>query len=174
MSEWYYYRNGRKHGPLSAKQLKELAEAGCLQPTDQVCADGAWVAASKVAGLIYDILGEEAVVNILWQGVQIGLVDTSVAVRFDGNLLGNGSLIRGFRFTVPTTLGRHVLGVKLSFPLKREKQYALDVQQMSVYNVVLAYNLFWGNFKGNCNFGVDGQAAQAEVYVQQQWDKDTN
>ncbi len=169
MSEWYISRNGTQHGPVTAKKLKELADAGQLQPTDQVCANGVSVAAGKVAGLIYDVAGGEAVVNIYWQGAG-GLVDMSVAVRFDGDLLGNGSLINGFRFTVPTTIGRHTLGVKLSFPLKREKQYALDVQQMSVYNAVLSYNLFWGNFAGECNFGVDGQVVHAEACVQQQWD----
>jgi hypothetical protein len=34
--QWYYARNNQKHGPYTAAQLKELAAARQLQPTDMV------------------------------------------------------------------------------------------------------------------------------------------
>ncbi len=169
-SQWHYHQNGVQYGPVTAKQLKELAVVGQLQPMDQVCAGGAWIAAEKIAGLIYDVPRGDATVNVLWQGVQSGLIDMSVIVRFNGNLIGNGSLIKGFRFSAPTTIGRHTLGVKLSFPLKREKQYVLDIQQASVYNVGLSYNLFWGNFVGECDFSLDREVIHSEAVIQRQWD----
>src|SRR5437870_253670 len=41
MSEqWYYAWSGEKLGPFSGEQLKELAEAGKIQPTDTIWKDG--------------------------------------------------------------------------------------------------------------------------------------
>jgi hypothetical protein len=50
---WYVERAGEQPvGPLSAAQLKRLADEGKLKPTDRVRRDeGAWVAASSVKGL---------------------------------------------------------------------------------------------------------------------------
>jgi hypothetical protein len=46
----------------------------------------------------------------------------SVAVLFDGKLLGTGSVKRGFDFTIPTTLGRHVLGFEVRAEMGTRKQ----------------------------------------------------
>jgi hypothetical protein len=53
MADWYYAKEGRQHGPISAAQLKQLAQSGELQPDDLVFGEGAkdWVAASTVRGL---------------------------------------------------------------------------------------------------------------------------
>jgi hypothetical protein len=50
---WRYVREGRVCGPVTAADLKLLADAGMLQPTDQVCKEGAarWVPAASVRGL---------------------------------------------------------------------------------------------------------------------------
>lgn len=50
---WYVERAGEQPvGPLSASQLKRLADDGKLKPTDRVRKDdGAWVAAASVKGL---------------------------------------------------------------------------------------------------------------------------
>jgi hypothetical protein len=39
-SAWYYTRGGKKEGPISSQQLRQLAEAGQLQPTDRVWKEG--------------------------------------------------------------------------------------------------------------------------------------
>lgn len=52
-SNWFYSSNGQQHGPISAAQLKQLADSGHLMPDDFVCQEGSeqWVVASKVKGL---------------------------------------------------------------------------------------------------------------------------
>ena len=54
MSEqWYYARAGKQAGPVSAAELKQLASAGQLSPTDHVWKNGMakWEPATKVKGL---------------------------------------------------------------------------------------------------------------------------
>jgi Zn-dependent protease with chaperone function len=51
-SEWYLMSEGVVKGPVTAKQLRALAEARKLSPTDRVRKnDGQWVEASRVQGL---------------------------------------------------------------------------------------------------------------------------
>jgi ferredoxin len=54
-AQWYYTRDRKPHGPVSAARLKELAATGELSPADLVLRDGTqkWVAASKVKGLTF-------------------------------------------------------------------------------------------------------------------------
>lgn len=51
--DWYYSIGGQKSGPVSAAQLKGLAESGDLKPTDLVWRDGMgqWAVAKAVRGL---------------------------------------------------------------------------------------------------------------------------
>ena len=53
MTEWYYAKDGEKHGPVSTPQLKQLASAGHLQPDDQIWQEGmdGWAKASQAKGL---------------------------------------------------------------------------------------------------------------------------
>jgi uncharacterized protein (TIGR00266 family) len=53
MVEWYYLENGQQQGPVSGAELKRLAQAGQLQPTDLVWKEGManWSEASGVSGL---------------------------------------------------------------------------------------------------------------------------
>src|SRR5947207_2797166 len=53
MAEWHYSRGNEQHGPVSSAQLKEMATAGQLQPTDLIWKDGmpGWLAAGKIKGL---------------------------------------------------------------------------------------------------------------------------
>jgi hypothetical protein len=52
-NQWYYSKNGDKRGPVTGAQLKALAEAGKLRPTDLVWKEGmpSWQPAGKVKGL---------------------------------------------------------------------------------------------------------------------------
>ena len=52
-AEWFYGKDNKQHGPVSAVQLKELAEKGALRPTDLVWREGMsdWMPASRVKGL---------------------------------------------------------------------------------------------------------------------------
>lgn len=51
--EWYYSIDGDRQGPVSAADLKKLAEAGTLKATDLVWKDGMadWVQARSIKGL---------------------------------------------------------------------------------------------------------------------------
>jgi hypothetical protein len=53
MADWYYAKEGRQYGPISAAELKRLAQSGELQPDDLVFGEGAkdWKPASSVRGL---------------------------------------------------------------------------------------------------------------------------
>jgi hypothetical protein len=52
-NEYYFTRDGKQYGPVSAGQLKNLADSGRLQPSDKVRKEGManWVAAASVKGL---------------------------------------------------------------------------------------------------------------------------
>jgi uncharacterized RDD family membrane protein YckC len=52
--QWYVGRNGQKAGPYSTEQLKQMAAAGKLVPSDLLWKQGleAWVPLSKVKGLM--------------------------------------------------------------------------------------------------------------------------
>ncbi|HJZ93541.1 MAG TPA: GYF domain-containing protein [Gemmataceae bacterium] len=51
--EWYYSVNGDRQGPITAAELKKLAEAGTLKGTDLVWKDGMadWAQAKTIKGL---------------------------------------------------------------------------------------------------------------------------
>jgi len=53
-SEWHYSCEGKTYGPVSLSELKKLAEAGELAPSDFVWKEGLpeWVEASSIKGLI--------------------------------------------------------------------------------------------------------------------------
>lgn len=52
-AEWHYSKNGQQHGPVSAADLKAMAQAGELAPTDKVWKEGMaeWKTARTVKGL---------------------------------------------------------------------------------------------------------------------------
>lgn len=54
--EWFYARNNQQLGPVSAAELKQLAERGDLKPEDLVWRSGMndWTPASRVRGLFGD------------------------------------------------------------------------------------------------------------------------
>lgn len=51
--KWYIARNKKKHGPITWKEVQNLAATGKLQPTDMLLQEGSqkWTQASSVAGL---------------------------------------------------------------------------------------------------------------------------
>ena len=54
--EWYYAKNGVQHGPVSAVELKQLADEGQLTSADLVWREGMeeWIPARKVKGLFVE------------------------------------------------------------------------------------------------------------------------
>jgi hypothetical protein len=53
--EWYYAQQGQQRGPVDGGQLKKLAAAGTLAPTDLVWREGMadWKPASEIKGLLF-------------------------------------------------------------------------------------------------------------------------
>ncbi len=51
--QWYYARNEQQFGPISASELKRLADTGRLAPEDLLWREGmeSWAAASNLRGL---------------------------------------------------------------------------------------------------------------------------
>lgn len=56
-TQWYYARNDQQYGPVSAADLKQLAEAGQLSPNDLLWREGmdAWTTAVNLRGLFEDV-----------------------------------------------------------------------------------------------------------------------
>lgn len=54
--QWYYARNDQQFGPVSATELKQLADAGRLTPGDLLWREGmdAWTTAINLHGLFAD------------------------------------------------------------------------------------------------------------------------
>ena len=54
--QWYYARNDQQYGPVSAADLKQLAEAGQLSPNDLLWREGmdAWTTAVNLRGLFLE------------------------------------------------------------------------------------------------------------------------
>ncbi len=54
--QWYYARNDQQFGPVSATELKQLADAGRLTPDDLLWREGmdAWTTAINLRGLFED------------------------------------------------------------------------------------------------------------------------
>lgn len=59
MSDWYWMKNGEKHGPVHTAGLKELARTGQLLPTDMIWCERLrnWVPASQTKGLEFGASG---------------------------------------------------------------------------------------------------------------------
>lgn len=55
-SQWYYAVGDNEQGPISSRELKQLADSGQLSPDDQVWREGMadWVAASTIPKLFSD------------------------------------------------------------------------------------------------------------------------
>lgn len=51
--QWYFFNNGQSEGPVSAAELRRLAESGSLVPSDEVRREGMqnWIKAGSVRGL---------------------------------------------------------------------------------------------------------------------------
>ena len=67
--EWYYSVDGDRQGPISAGELKKLADAGTVKPGDLVWKDGMsdWVQAKSIKGL--------------WAGAAAAKAEDTVAER---------------------------------------------------------------------------------------------
>jgi hypothetical protein len=53
MADWYYAKDGERHGPVTSAQLRQMAQSGELQPNDMVFKEGGtqWIVASSVNNL---------------------------------------------------------------------------------------------------------------------------
>jgi hypothetical protein len=62
---WYYARDDKQFGPVSASELKQLADAGRITPEDLLWREGmeAWTTAINLRGLFADESSPEAVRN---------------------------------------------------------------------------------------------------------------
>ncbi|MBI3410869.1 MAG: DUF4339 domain-containing protein [Planctomycetes bacterium] len=62
-SQWYYMMEGQRMDPVTAAELRQLARAGLLKPTDLIWQSGIaqWIPASREQGLFpQEIAGTQA------------------------------------------------------------------------------------------------------------------
>jgi hypothetical protein len=89
------------------------------------------------------------------------VTDTSIEVLLDGQYIGKGSAIHGVDITTRTTMGRHILLVKLLGGI-RTKQYSVILPSEAVYEAQLLYDRMWGTFK-------DELQLQAKPLSEESW-----
>lgn len=164
--EWFYARRNKRYGPVTPKDLKELADSGQLDPCDKIGCRDEWVTADKLDGLLDSFIPQATTAHILWAG-QWMFFDLPVAIRFDGQAIGQGSFKKGFKFVVETDPGQHTLGVK--FSIWGEKQYAIALPDLQSYAIELAYNSFPGTFSNECT--VSPMPMEGDAVIQQ-WERE--
>jgi hypothetical protein len=81
-----------------------------------------------------------------WKGLALGDVLSGVVI--DGKLLGNVSVVKGFRLPFRATLGVHELALKV--PIKSSVKYRLEFKQPGNYIVSVKYSKLWGNWDKQC------------------------
>jgi hypothetical protein len=90
----------------------------------------------------------EARVKVDFAGVWVAL-DVEVKVFLDNQLIGVGSVKKGFSFVFNTTAGKHVLELKTSV---RNKSYDFEISSAGNYHAQITYSRTWGNFSSDLNF----------------------
>src|ERR1700684_557074 len=82
-SLWRYQRDGMECGPVTADDLRMLADSLRLRPTDLVCKDGTnhWFPASSIRGLFPKVIGDGARPSGGWgPAIVVGLVLLTLVV----------------------------------------------------------------------------------------------
>lgn len=89
----------------------------------------------------------ETRLKVDFAGVWVAL-DVEVKVFFDNELIGVGSVKKGFSFVFNTTAGKHVLELKTSI---RNKSYNVEISSAGNYHAQITYSRTWGNFSSDLN-----------------------
>jgi hypothetical protein len=103
MTQWYYRRYGRSHGPFSPKQFKQLATSGHIQPTDEIRKDDMpnWVPGTKIEGLFPRLPvrpPEEPEPELAGQGEARHFLPKAAGALLVGAALGAAALALGWAF----------------------------------------------------------------------------
>jgi hypothetical protein len=164
---WYYDGKDREYGPVTAIELRALADSGQLDPRRMVRCLWWWVQARQLPGLFADVPDECATLQIVWEGHAV-LWDSTVRVTLDEEVLGDGSFRHGFLFGALTvTPGRHM--VRVARGQRAVKVYQFDIRDFGAYSVKLLYENLWGTFADNFVFE---SAARLHEGTMKQWQED--
>lgn len=71
------------------------------------------------------------------------LIDAEVKVFLDGQLVGIGSVKKGFDIAAQTTAGKHFVELKMSL---RTQNYNFEIPSGGAYQLKIEYSRAWGNF----------------------------
>jgi hypothetical protein len=82
---WYIHHNGRTLGPMTEERLKQLVDAGKINPTTSVRlgASGDWTSASKISGLFQstEIIASKPTADPPRQQIYSPILETSSVAR---------------------------------------------------------------------------------------------
>lgn len=93
-------------------------------------------------------LEPEARVKVDFAGVWMA-IDVDVKVFFDNQLIGIGSVKKGFSFVFNAKPGKHVLELRTA---GRDKRYDFEISSDGNYHAQITYSRTWGNFSSDFNF----------------------
>lgn len=81
MTKWYYAKNGQRHGPVAADQLRDLAATGTLLPKDLVWKEGCqtWIPAKTVEGLF-----QQQPLDLAWEPASLRKTLSSLSRWLEG------------------------------------------------------------------------------------------
>jgi hypothetical protein len=89
----------------------------------------------------------ESTLKIEVEGIWMA-VDLDVKVFIDGQLVGSGSIKKGFNVTTKIEAGKHIL--LLDTKLKN-KSYDFEISSVGNYQTKITYSRTWGNFSSEFN-----------------------
>lgn len=84
----------------------------------------------------------ESVLRIEFSGAWM-VVDMDVKIFLDGQMIGGGSIKKGFDVAVKVGAGRHSLELRTSL---KKKRYDLDIYAGGNYRAKIEYSRAWGDF----------------------------
>jgi ABC-type multidrug transport system ATPase subunit/ABC-type multidrug transport system permease subunit len=104
-SHWFYSTDGKPPvGPVSATELRAVAKAGRLQPTDLVWKEGMaqWILAGQVKGLFSTIVGRDPTCDLVLNQPMVScqharLLRSAQGIYLEDLGSGNGTFVNGQR-----------------------------------------------------------------------------
>ncbi|HRH43560.1 MAG TPA: hypothetical protein PKY82_18165 [Pyrinomonadaceae bacterium] len=88
-----------------------------------------------------------AQLKIAFSGVWM-VADVEVKVFLDNQLLGTGSVKKGFDLSAETTIGNHFVELKMS---NRNQKYNFEIPSDGAYLLQIDFSRTWGNFTNDVN-----------------------
>lgn len=92
--------------------------------------------------LATDEVSIESTLKIEFEGVWMA-IDLDVEIFVDGQLVGKGSIKKGFNISTKIKVGKHILLLDTNF---KSQHYDFEISSVGNYQAKIKYSRTWGNF----------------------------